>query len=435
MGGSDKVDDDSSIGMYNSGLKFSMALAIRNNIDLCIKVIDNVYIDSFDRDRETLYSIQSYDEVCEQTGKEKQLIEINKDVHLESFFSAHCEDLGGGDLETEVIKTGYSTKLGVDWSLWMLLRELYSNMVDENGFYSEDGGKPSSFKSGTIVSLRFEDDNKFAEIWNNRHLYINEKTPLFKLSHSVDVLHNEERYIRIYKQNILVFEDKDTPSLYAYNIKFGNIDERRILSDVSSVKTSIANYIKDTDNEDFLRTIITKDFNTLDKDFLDSNVYIYGQSGDVVNKIATEVYEEFGEVSTYGWLLSSVKERGDCKIAGKIIKSVSDSIWSYSKNVTVESIPESYSEPNIIVEEVEYISSFSAEIKKHYNFELDVEVKIAKLRGKRVICDKFEKCLIIDEQFKVENDFSDFIVEYLDLTQKGNVVDNLAKYICKVLKK
>ena len=85
--------------------------------------------------------------------------------------------------------------------------------------------------------------------------------------------------------------------------------------------------------------------------------------------------------------------------------------------------------------DVEYIAPFALEIKKYYNFELDVEVKIAKLKGSKAVADNFEKCIIIDESFDILKDFHTFVVEYLYLTQKGNVVENLSKYICKLISK
>jgi hypothetical protein len=103
--------------------------------------------------------------------------------------------------------------------------------------------------------------------------------------------------------------------------------------------------------------------------------------------------------------------------------------------VTVESVPEPFAEPAIIVEDVEYVCPFSAEIKKYYNFDLDVEVKKAKLLGSKAIADKFDNCIIIDENFNVSEDFYLFLVQYLDLTKKGNIIDNLSHYICGLIKK
>jgi hypothetical protein len=316
----------------------------------------------------------------------------------------------------------------------MSLRELYSNMLDEKGSICEEEDD-FVIARGTVITLEFDELNDFFEVWKNKHLYINQEKPIYEVSSSVECLENNENYLRIYKQNILVYEDKDRPSRFAWNIKFGDIDERRILSNLYSVEQSIAYAIQDTNNEEFLRHIITSSFQTEEKEFLSTNSYYSDWISDTVKKVAHEVYEEFGEVRSYDWLIDKVKKQKDCKIAGKKIKTIEDSIWSYSNEVTIETSPQPFAEPSITVDEIEYITPFASDIKKYYNFDLDVEVKIAKLKGSKVVADKYEKCLIIDENFDITKDFHTFVVEYIDLTQKGNVVENLAKYICNLIKK
>lgn len=432
MGGSDKADNVSLIGTYNSGLKFSMALALRNEINLSVEVFDNEFSENFNRKRSTLYTTDVYNECCDQTGKEKELIQIYKNVSKESFFSRHCEDLGGGDFPEEVIQTGFSTKMGIDWQLWMLLRELYSNMIDEKGSYYEDGYP--EIKYGTVVKLVFEENSEFADIWDNRHLYINEKEPLYVISDSVEALENDEGYLRIYKQNILVYKDEKIKSKFAYNIKFGDIDEKRILSNLYSVEGDISYAIKSSKNEEYLRTIISGETLFQKGEFLYDRS-VYGTASDLIHKIACEIYEEFGEVNSYPWLINSIKERKDCGIGGKRIQNIGDSLYCYSSVVVVESAPIPHSEPDIEVEGVVLVDPFSAEIKKYYNFNLDVEVRKAKLKGSKCIADKFEKCLIIDEDFNIETDFPTLIVQYLDLTMQGNIINNMSEYICNLLKK
>lgn len=438
MGGSEKAGDDTKIGTFCSGLKYSMALAKRHNVGMTISVYDTEFSDNKERERITTYTTDTYTESCEQTGKEKELLKIRKNVTAQNFHSSHTCDYGGGDYPEEVIETGYSVKMGIDWSLWMLLREVYSNMVDEDGYYEECGyGQVSvTNKYGTITELSFEEGSEFDEIWTNRHLYINEKEPLYTLSKSVDVLENKEGYLRIYKQNILVYQDEKVPSRFAYNIKFGNIDERRILSDLWSVEGSIIEAIRNTDNKEFLREIISPTFVALDNEFL-SNRTVYGNSSDLIHNIAYELWEDFGEVKSFDWLIDSIKSRKDCKIGGKKIRTVEDSLWSYSKTVTLESTPIEIKvfDNSTVISEDDLELSFSAQIQQKYNFELDIEVKKAKLKGSKVVADKYCKCLIIDEGFNLEEDFPEFIVQYIDLTQEGNVLKNLSKYICNLLKK
>jgi hypothetical protein len=413
MGDSSKRGDESTLGQFDSGLKYAIALLLRNNVGMSIKTYD-------DDGLLNVYTFSTNVKKCPNTSKEKELIDIN--------YIDYSDDTSG------VIETGFALQMGYNWSLWMALRELYSNMLDEKGSICEEQDE-FIIARGTIITLEFDEDNEFYNVWQNRHLYINEKEPLFKVSSSVECLENKEGYLRIYKNNILVYEDKEKPSRFAWNIHFGDIDERRILSNLYSIEQSIASAIQNTTNEDFLKGIIAPYFQTEEKEFLSANCGYSDWISDTVKKVVNEVYEEFGEVRSYDWLIDKVRKQKDCKIGGKKIKTIEDSLWNYSTEVTIETTPQPLSEPSIIVDEVEYITPFASEIKQYYNFELDVEVKIAKLKGSKVIADKYEKCLIIDENFDIEKDFHTFVVEYLDLIQQGNVVENLAKYICNLIKK
>ena len=413
MGDSSKRGDESTLGQFDSGLKYAIALLLRNNVNMYIKTYD-------DDGLLNIYTFSTSVKKCPNTHKQKELIDVN--------YIDYSDDTSG------VIETGFALQMGYNWSLWMSLRELYSNMLDEKGSICEEEDD-FMISRGTVITLEFDELNDFFEVWKNKHLYINQEKPIYEVSSSVECLENNENYLRIYKQNILVYEDKDRPSRFAWNIKFGDIDERRILSNLYSVEQSIAYAIQDTNNEEFLRHIITSSFQTEEKEFLSTNSYYSDWISDTVKKVAHEVYEEFGEVRSYDWLIDKVKKQKDCKIAGKKIKTIEDSIWSYSNEVTIETSPQPFAEPSITVDEIEYITPFASDIKKYYNFDLDVEVKIAKLKGSKVVADKYEKCLIIDENFDITKDFHTFVVEYIDLTQKGNVVENLAKYICNLIKK
>lgn len=435
MGDSSKREDEKTLGMFDSGLKYSIALLLRAGVNLSISTNgEDIIHESYDEPTIETYNFDTYLSECTNTGKKKELIKV---ICTNTPLGGHAMsqyDMREPSASTEEeIKTGFAKNLGHNWELWMALRELWSNMLDEGGYVVE-GSFDELDVNGTIVTLEFDETNVFYEVWVNKHLYINQSEPLFILSDSVECLSNEEGYLRIYKQNILVYENKEKPSRFAWNIKFGTIDERRILSNVYQVEQEIANSITQTTNREFLESIITKDFEVKEKEFLSSNSGYYGASS-LINDIAYDVYSKYGDVKSYEWLIKKVKERKDCKIGGKIITTVEDSLWSYSTEVSVETSPQTVSEPDLVVDEVPYISTFSAQIKEYYNFDLDVEVKIAKLKGSKVVADKYEKCLIIDESFSVEEHFHDFIVQYIDLTQKGNVVENLSRYICELIKK
>jgi hypothetical protein len=158
-------------------------------------------------------------------------------------------------------------------------------------------------------------------------------------------------------------------------------------------------------------------------EFLNDMDY-YGTAGETAHKIAQEVYSQYGDIHTYGWLTKAIKERKDCAIPGKIIKTIEDSLWTYSEKVSVESNPQPIQKETV----------FQEKVKQFYNFSVEVDVKVAQLKGSKVVADKYEKCIIIDRDFDIEKDMPEFIVQYIDLTQEGNVVKNMSVYICNLLK-
>jgi len=393
MGDSSKRGDLTKIGTFDSGFKYCIALLMRDLVDMQVSVKN-------DFELEECFTFGTKNVGDDLTGKSKELITIT-------------------DKFGKTTVTGFAKALGFNWEIWMALRELWSNMLDEGGYVIE-GELLEDIEYGTVITLNFNESNRFCNIWQNRHLYINQKDFIFDLG-SVKILENPDNILRIYKNNILVYEDISVSSQFAYNISFGEIDERRVLSNVSSVKDEIASKFLRSEDENFIREIIKRNFIVPKEDFLYSPYLYLSGTSDTINKVATEIYEEFGQVESYDWIISRIKKRKDCKIGGKIIQTVEDSLWSYSTSVHVESTP------------IEIEKSFAEKVKDFYNFEVDVEVRTAKLRGSKVVADTYEKCLIVDESFSIKDYFHTFLVEYFTLTGTGNIIVNLSKYICKLL--
>lgn len=403
IGDSEKREDPTKIGQFSSGQAYCTALLLRDGVKFNIGVYNT-------ENSKELISYSTTNKVCESTGKSKEIIVL------------HHQEEGCSE---QKIETAFALNLGYNWEIWMALRELWSNMLDEGGYVIE-GELEEAVDYGTVMTLEFDESNEFYGVWKNKHLYINLSEPLFKLGWNVQALENKEGFLRIYKNNILVYKDEEVLSKYAWNMHQCEIDERRVLLNISSVKGDIVSSISQTENESFLKTIISNDFKISKEDFLYVGSLYYSSVSETVNRIASEVYAEFGNVETYDWLLTKIKERPDSKVGTKIIQTIEDSLWGYSTKVHIESAPKE-------IEEKEF--SFKDEVKKIFNFEVDVDVKTAKLKGSKVVADRFENCLVISEDFDIENDFNLFIVEYLTLKEKGNIVANLSNYICKLIKK
>lgn len=422
MGGSEKLGDESKIGAFCTGLKFSLALFLRHNVEFEALVIGNTFIGGRDRDYSEIFTPYIYHQEDELTGKSKELVGIDVSREFQSFNSVHSEDIFEAELE-EKLETGVALKLGWNWQLWMGLREIYSNMLDEGGYYTED--RPL-IKYGTVVSLSFEEGSDFDIIWNNRSNYVNEEEWAYTLDYSTKAKlnSNDSKWLKIYKQDILVFEDKETYSEFSYLVNNSEIDERRLLVNASSVKASIRGSIVNTDCKEFLRRVIKETIDLQEKGFLEDGTTYYGCSGSVID-VMEEVNEKYNTFQTYPFIKDTAKKHSRYNFEGRTITTVKDSLWNYSKDVVIETRPEP----------TETVKTLASEISSKYDIDFtDIEVQESELTNSSVIADKFNKRLIIGKLFDIEKDMPSLIVEYITLKSNRNIITELSERLIEKLK-
>ena len=424
MGGSDKREDDTKIGKFSTGFKNSIAILLRNNIEINIGVYKECTSDYNSQSVLCEYTFNTKKISDDFTGKSKEIIII--DWKETMCGNNRTEPWGNG--EKGVIETGYSIDLGFDWPLYKAFTEIASNCIDEKGEWFVSSNY-SSDTHGTIITLNFPDDSEFADIINDQDKYVlNEKYLKYDLGQGVKIYENPSNHLKIYKQGILIHEDLEQISKYCFNIAFGEIDERRLLKDTWSAGSKIYDVIRSTKNTDFLKEIITCEPYFENEDWLNQFTEWY-ESSELINNIATDLYETCGEVYTINGLMKGIQKRKDCSIPGKILKTIGDSVYSYNKDVVIKSsvYPVTFKDCQV--------KSVNELIEEQYNFKIDVDTKKANLEGAKVIMDRYQNCLILAEDFKVEEDFPEFLVQYYQLKEKGNVVEILSRELSKMLKK
>lgn len=396
IGGSEKEGDESTIGQFHTGLKNAIALFLRNNINIQFNVYGS---ENF------TYTPEVFVQHDPLTEKSKELI-----CFLRS--------------DGEVFESSVSPKLGIDWELFMALREIYANMLDEKGYYTTE---KDFIDFGTEIILEFDVDSEFHQIWEDRGRYINEEEPLFKIK-DVDILENTSGFLRIYKQNMLVYEDENRKSKYSYNIHFGSLDDRRKLRDFTEESRRIMSSIAATTNIDFINEIVSSDRGFLTGDFLNNeSFYVYHISKELKSKVES-VYEEFGEVYSFSNILNFIKNQDDCKISGRKIRTLSDSIWTTSEVVAVDmSVKEITETPT----EVTLID----QIENLYDIKIECKVIKGNISGSNCVADKHNKVIILSEDFDLSKDFHKFVIQYYDLIEGGNIVQLLAKKIVNLISK
>lgn len=149
----------------------------------------------------------------------------------------------------------FTTEYGKTWQLWQAARELYSNCLDEDGEVTDI--LDESF-TGTQVIIN---GYNFEGVWANRRDFLLETIPIW-IGGGVEVHPGESDYV--YYQGIRVYK-LGTRSKYTYNIQTKQVlTEDRTLASWWSAQHLISDALTVCDNIDILDNIL------LAGDFLES---------------------------------------------------------------------------------------------------------------------------------------------------------------------
>lgn len=399
MGDSSKRGDSTKIGQFCSGLKYAVALLLRHNVKIYIWVDDG--IDGIQ------YTFES--KSITDGHKSKEIIRIIE------------QKLKGRDTYIQSHDTGFALQLGYNWDLWMSFRELASNTIDEGGYFT-DRANLKMGEEGTTIVLDFEADSDFAEVWKNRDLYVNQLEPKYKLD-NVDVLINPDGYLKIYKQDILVHSDKNVKSRWAYNIHFGELDERRILLDLSYVKTRICESIATAIDPVFISELVSRDQQFVTDEFIWDTQYVYSLSSAIIKRAYDLV-----DFHTLRWIDRLIRKRPDCQLPGREVTTLQDSYWTASKSIKLETVP---TKP---ITEL----TFKEKVLQKYRLDIgDLEIQEADMLGGKCFADKFNKCLIISKDFDIQRDMPEFVIQYFDYIRdrRESLLTVISNEYCKLIVK
>lgn len=204
-------ENDNSIGFFGTGLKYAIAIFLREKIDFKLFIGVNQF--------------EFFTETKTIRGKEFEF----------------CKMSG-----IDVLDLGFTTELGKNWELWQAYREIHSNTLDENGEISSEKLIPEA--GTTLFQIDCEEDclNTFLDANKEILLYSNG---------NVEIYLGESD--KIYYKGIRA-KDLNKNSIYTYNILTDcELTEDRALSYDFQVEREIVNAIGECDNTDVINNIIT----------------------------------------------------------------------------------------------------------------------------------------------------------------------------------
>jgi len=206
-------DDEGAIGYFGTGLKYAIAVFLREDIKF------NLYIgkNSFEFDT------------------------IEKVIRGKTFHV--CRMLSGYD----ALELGFTTELGKSWKPWQAYRELHSNCLDEKGKISaDDPFKPEEGK--TLFTIDIDEEVMGVFLSNHDKEILHEDI-------NIEVLEGESDWI--YYRGIRAMK-LNKPSVFTYNVlAHCNLTEDRLLSYTFQVERIITNAIASMNDERIIKDVIT----------------------------------------------------------------------------------------------------------------------------------------------------------------------------------
>lgn len=185
MGGTTKANDKFKIGQFGTGLKYTLAYLFRNNIDFKIFV-----------------------------GYKEVELSIETEVIQDENFDIIC--INGN-------RTSITTRMGADWSAWMIIRELWCNALDEGGAIYDVVTDTMPEIGKTVFYIQIDKDfQSVLDNWGDYFIHGNE--PLYD-GPTHRIYHGGEK-LRIYKQGVLI-HTINQPGLFSYDVKNADINELR----------------------------------------------------------------------------------------------------------------------------------------------------------------------------------------------------------------
>ena len=223
LGASTKRDDQSKIGFFGSGLKYSIAYLLRNNIKF--KVFSEYKIINFTT-KKTDFRDKSFS-IIVVDGKE----------------------------------TSMTTDMGIDWESWFIIREIFCNAVDE-------GDAKISILSQKVsdldVCVPVEDKTvfyievtpEFKNVIDNWNLYFSENRPdLISYSDNMQFYSGGEELI-VYRKGVRCSHEKKTTCIFNYDLDWVDINESRVIKSDFDFKWRLGKELKKLQDEKVITKIL-----------------------------------------------------------------------------------------------------------------------------------------------------------------------------------
>jgi len=219
IGASTKRGDDSKIGFFGSGLKYSVAFLLRNNIKF--KVFAD-YAEIKFKTKPSDFREQSFD-----------VIWIDKK------------------------ETSMTTEMGMDWEHWSVIREIFSNAIDEGDNAISVVKKSECVPVEDKTVFYIEVTPQMQEIITNWDLYFTEKRKdlLYSDTDSNQLYIGGDGLV-VYRKGIRCLYTKEEKPIFNYDLSWVEINESRSIKNEWDFKYALTKFLQAIADETIVAQII-----------------------------------------------------------------------------------------------------------------------------------------------------------------------------------
>lgn len=221
IGASTKRGDESTIGMFGSGLKYAVAAILRQGIPFVV--------------------FSGTKEIKLTTGEVSFGGKTFNRIYVNGKETSLTDSMGTEDWEGvyPFIREIYSNALDADPNAFIGVVDNITMQENYTSFYIQETPE---------IALFMKDfDNHF--LTRSQSLFTNEK---------IGEIHNQKQNTRIFRKGILCHKDTQEKAIYSYNLFRVNINESRVLRNTYEAQNEVGRLLESCTNKYILRNWIDK---------------------------------------------------------------------------------------------------------------------------------------------------------------------------------
>lgn len=256
-------ENDNPIGYFGTGLKYAIAILVRNGADLAITTSSGDIYNFSVRTQEF------------------------RNVEFNAIYMA-------GKLHDQELP--FTTELGKNWKIWMAFRELYCNTKDENGVChigdtDERESRRTEWDTWTRITIC---DKDFYEAYSNRSKYfIENRTPI--MSHnSIEVYDSPSTYM--FYKGICVGDLQRAATMTYNHTGFCDLTEDRTISSPHAWEQRITATIASCTSIDIIQSFVLASENSFENKAVFSE-FMTGISNEFKTVMKSHAHDHSGRVN------------------------------------------------------------------------------------------------------------------------------------------